>query len=128
MTKIILTPLEKAIASLRLALAQEKNEFIRDAVIHRFEYTYELCWKMLRRQLIADIGAESVNELSRKDLFRIAAEHGYISDPLSWFGYHKARNESSHTYNEKIAEEVYCAAEDFLPSAETLYSKLASAE
>jgi len=60
---LILTPLTKAVASLELALVQPKNEFVRDAVIQRFEYTYELCWKMLRRYLISDIGVEEVNRL-----------------------------------------------------------------
>lgn len=40
---LILIPLQKAVASLELALQQPKDEFIRDAVIQRFGYTYELC-------------------------------------------------------------------------------------
>ncbi len=124
MTGIILTSLEKALHSLHRALQQEKNEFIRDAVVQRFEYTFELCWKMLRRQLIEELGSESVNGLSRKDLFRISAEQGLISDPVHWFAFHKARNETSHTYNEEVAEEVYRVAETFLPEADALYSIL----
>lgn len=33
-----LTSLRSAVSSLEAALAQEKNEFIRDSVIQRFEY------------------------------------------------------------------------------------------
>ena len=44
-TRLDLSPLRTALASLDLALAQSKNEFIRDSVIQRFEYCYELSWK-----------------------------------------------------------------------------------
>ncbi|WP_250657412.1 nucleotidyltransferase substrate binding protein [Alkalimarinus coralli] len=121
---LILTALSKAVCSLELALAQPKNEFIRDAVIQRFEYTYELCWKMLRRYLISDIGVEEVNRLPRKDLFRVAAEKQIITDPVCWFTYHKARNETSHTYDENKAEETYSIASKFCDDAKALLFRL----
>jgi len=64
---IILTTFEKALLSLEKALEQPKNEFIRDSVIQRFEYTYELAWKMLRRFLVADVGSEALAPLTRKN-------------------------------------------------------------
>ena len=49
--------LTKAVASLTAALQEAKvrpgDEFVRDASIQRFEYTYELCVRSLRRQLEA---------------------------------------------------------------------------
>jgi nucleotidyltransferase substrate binding protein (TIGR01987 family) len=117
---LILTPLRKAIASLCAALAQPKDEFVRDAVIQRFEYTYELAWKSLQRRLTEDLGSEAVAPLSRRDLFRLAAERALIDDPLPWFEYHKARNITSRTYNERIAEEVYVVAQAFLGDVESL--------
>lgn len=121
---LILTPLQKATASLASAIAQPKNEFIRDAVIQRFEYTYELAWKFIKRDLSEDVGSEAINGLNRKDLFRIAADKGLINDPLPWFTYHKARNETSHTYNEKTAEETYIVALQFVKDAQYLLNKL----
>ncbi len=123
---LILTPLKKAITSLDMAVAQPQNEFIRDAVIHRFKYTYELCWKFIKHDLSEDLGSESIVILSRKDLFRVAADRGMIKDPLNWFTYHKARNETSHTYNEKIAEQTYEIAILFLPDAQALLAMLES--
>ncbi|MFC6669705.1 nucleotidyltransferase substrate binding protein [Marinobacterium aestuariivivens] len=116
--------MEKAVASLALALKQPKDEFIRDAVIQRFEYTYELCWKMVRRQLIEDQGEASVVMLSRRELFRMAAEYGLIDNPQNWITYHRARNETSHIYDESKAEEVYRVAVSFLPDAEKLKEEL----
>ncbi|WP_299199300.1 HI0074 family nucleotidyltransferase substrate-binding subunit [uncultured Amphritea sp.] len=121
---LILTPLQKVTESLANAIAQPKNEFIRDAVIQRFEYTYELAWKFIKCDLVDDVGSEAINGLNRKDLFRIAADKGLITDPLPWFSYHKARNETSHTYNEKIAEETYKVALQFVIDAQYLLHKL----
>jgi len=123
---LILTPLVDATKSLALAIEQPKNEFIRDAVIQRFEYTYELCWKFIKRDLTEDLGSEAINMLSRRDLFRTAADRGLISDPLPWFTFHKARNETSHTYNKKTAELTYSVALEFLPCAQALVSILES--
>ena len=52
--KLILTSLENAVASLQDALneyAKEKDAYVRDAVIQRFGYTYELSHKLLKRHL-----------------------------------------------------------------------------
>ena len=54
-TVIDFSSLEKALASLKRALDRSQgvpeDEELRDAVIQRFEYCYDLCWKMLKRQL-----------------------------------------------------------------------------
>jgi len=121
---LILTPLFNATCLLALAVAQPKDEFIRDAVIQRFAYTYELCWKFIKRDLSEDLGAETINMLSRRDLFRTAADKGLIADPVPWFTFHKARNETSHTYNKQTAEQTYLIALEFLPCAQALLDKL----
>ena len=118
---LILTPLQKALTLLKLALAQPKNEFTRDASIQRFEYSFELCWKMLKRFLAAEHGIE---EFNLKNLFREAGRQGLIDDVERWFGYLQARNLTSHTYNEKTAEETYAAAKDFAPDAAMLLTRL----
>ena len=62
---LILTPLENAINSLNIAFVEyqkdNSNEFVRDSVIQRFEYTYELCIKMLKRYL--ELNASSKGEV-----------------------------------------------------------------
>jgi nucleotidyltransferase substrate binding protein (TIGR01987 family) len=116
--------LQNALHSLDKALAEPLNEFVRDAAIQRFEYSYELCWKMLRRVLAEDQGIEAVSALSRRDLFRLAAEKRLIDDPLIWFEFHKARNETSHTYNEAKAQEVYDTTREFAVAAKHLMDAL----
>lgn len=120
-TALSLAPLKKAVLSLEKALAQAKDEFSRDSVIQCFEYTYELCWKSLKRYFFINAQLEESNV---KNLFREAARQGLIDDLEAWFGFHKARNLTSHTYNEDTAEEVYAAARKFAAHARALLAKL----
>jgi nucleotidyltransferase substrate binding protein (TIGR01987 family) len=114
----------QALEALRRALAQPKDEYLRDSVIQRFEFTYELGWKSLKRYLEEDEGTENVDILSRRDLFRLAAEKGLLDDPLEWFGYHQARNDTVHTYQVAKAEEVYATAARFQVAAGILLERL----
>ena len=44
-----LSPFEKALQSLVLVFKEKENAITRDAAIQRFEYTFELSWKVLKR-------------------------------------------------------------------------------
>lgn len=121
---IVLGPLERAAASLARALAQPRDEFSRDASIQRFEYTYELAWKAIRRALLNELGLVDVEGASRRELYRMAAQQRLVPDPAPWFGFHDARNRTSHTYNEATAEEVYVVAGEFLPAVQALLAAL----
>jgi hypothetical protein len=44
----LLSSFGKAHSQLTRALAQPKDEFVRDAAIQRFEFTFELFWKTLQ--------------------------------------------------------------------------------
>ena len=124
--KLDLTSLHAAVSSLEVALAQEKNEFIRDSVIQRFECTYELCWKFLARHLEQDQGAANIDKLSRRDLYRVGAEKGLINDAAAWFEYHTAGNITSHSYNVSVAEQVYQVAARFVTDAQFLLRSLSA--
>ncbi len=106
--KISTQALEKALDSLKRAVLQPKDEFSRDSVIQRFEYTFELSWKLLTKILEANAGSLSDNSV--KAVLREAARLGNIQNLSLWFEFHKARNITSHTYNEVTAEEVYAKA------------------
>ncbi len=121
--KIILSPFAKAITSLKKALNQPRNEYTRDATIQRFEYTYELSWKLLKRVLSEEYG---VKESLIKNIYREAGRKELIDDVKKWFSFHTARNLTSHTYNEQTAEETYAVAKLFIIEAENLLNKLVS--
>lgn len=114
---IQLDELKRAIRRLREALDLPKSDIIRDSVIQRFEFTVELSWKALQRYLKASGISES---LTPKNTFREAAKLGVVSDPEAWIRFIDARNLSSHTYKESLAEEVYARALILPPFAEEL--------
>jgi nucleotidyltransferase substrate binding protein (TIGR01987 family) len=121
--------LAKAVKSLDAALAAAKtrlnDEFVRDASIQRFEYTYELCIRSLRRQLeaMSDSPAE-IDGLGYRDMIRTGVERGLITSEEQWFGYRELRNITSHVYDPKKAEQVFSALPGFLRDAKKLHTQL----
>jgi len=124
-----LAPLQKALDSLLFAIERTEREqpddMLRDSVIQRFEYTYELCWKMLKRRLEMDVPSpESIDGMSFREMIREGAERGMIADPLVWFEYRQKRNLTTHTYDETVAKDVYLAAVAFARDAQALLAAL----
>jgi len=125
-----LTPLSKALDRLVFAIERTEREkieqgkpddMLRDSVIQRFEYTYELCWKMLKRRLEMDVPTpESIDAMSFREMIREGAERGMIDDPLAWFEYRQKRNLTTHTYDAAVASDVYQAVLVFANDAQLL--------
>lgn len=101
---------------------------LMDGTIHRFECTFDICWKLIQRWLKENRSREEAeNPRSRKDLFRMAARCSLIRDPLAWFEYGEARNLTSHTYNMEQADITYNLALRFAGDAAFLLKKLEEA-
>lgn len=134
--KLDLSSLRKAIESLEktLKVAENKelaaglNDDAKDAIraggIQNFEFTYELCWKFMRRWLGINVGSTYVDGVTRRELFRLSAENRLISDVEQWMEYHDARNETVHTYNEDTADDVFETSRIFLADAKKLLEAL----
>jgi nucleotidyltransferase substrate binding protein (TIGR01987 family) len=104
MTKISLDPLENALVQLERALAQPKDEFVRDSVIQRFEFTFELSWRTMQRFIELD---RPLPDTSTKTILRESLAQGLISDIDQWFEFQKYRNMTSHIYSQEVAEMIY---------------------
>ncbi|MEN9557920.1 MAG: hypothetical protein RL141_289 [Candidatus Parcubacteria bacterium] len=117
MAQLIIDSYQNAVASLKEALAQPKTAFLRDSVIQRFEYTFEMAVKLMKR-VLEQMPESGVDALSFNDLCRAAAEAGLVAHPEAWVEYREARNKTSHAYDENIAEAVYAVAQRFLSEAE----------
>lgn len=123
------SPFEKALASLQRVLERSRtipeDEDIRDACIQRFEYTYELAYKMLKRQLAQELPSrEELDLLPFKEVIRVGAERALIASPERWFDYRDKRNITSHTYDESKAREIYNILGDFAADAADLLTRL----
>ncbi len=134
--KLDLSSLRKAIESLEKTLKVAENKELaagldddaKDAIraggIQKFEFTYELCWKFMRRWLGINVGSTYVDGVTRRELFRLSAENRLISDVDQWMEYHDARNETAHTYNEDTADDVFETSRIFLADAKKLLEAL----
>lgn len=111
-------------AGLMASLDEVTRNAVRSGVIQHFEFTYELAWKFMRRQLEAELRKAAVDGVSRRELFRLAAEQHLIDDVEKWFGYHRARNETSQTYDPPVAAVVYASSLEFAGDAEALPARL----
>lgn len=126
---IYFSSMEKAVANLNRALDRamtaRDDEELRDACIQRFEYTFELSWKMLKRQLEQELPNQSeVDGFSYRQIFRIGAERGLVEDVEAWFDYRERRNITSHTYDEEKAARVFEALPAFAGHAGELLTRL----
>lgn len=130
-----LSSLQRAVQSLERAVNVAKtvikgnvdndfDEVIRAGVIQNFEFTYELCWKFMKRWLEMNGEGPAVDGATRKELFRMAAERQLIGDVEAWFQYARARNETSHTYNTRTAADVFESAKAFVKDAKSLLQRL----
>ena len=94
----------------------------RDGIVQRFEYTYELGWKVLKDYL-EYLG---YNELrGPTDVRQQAFKAAIIPDGIVWYQMQEGRNQSSHEYSsEKIDLLFTKITNDFLPALEQLQSAL----
>lgn len=128
--RLDLTSLRDALASLQRALTRwlgtdAQDEELRDACIQRFEYTFELSWKMLQRRLELDLpDARSVDAMSFRELMRSGGERGLIRDVDAWMVFRDKRNITSHTYNAAKAADVAAVLPSFAEHAGALLAEL----
>lgn len=106
---INIQPLLKAFKKFEAFRQNTKTEQEKAGAIQAFEYSFELCWKTMKKLL--EIRGRITN--SPKETFRIAALEGFIQDPEMWFDFLKKRNLTVHTYQEKEANEVVSIFKDF---------------
>ena len=128
--RLDLTPLANAIARLREGLARyvrdTSDDQVRDGLIQRFEFTYEISHKMLKRFLEATSANPSqFDTLNFQDLIRSANERNLLlGDWPKWRTFREMRAKTSHTYDEKVALEVVGHIAAFLEEAEHLHERL----
>lgn len=99
---------------------------IRDGLIQRFEFTYDLAHKMLKRALeLAAANPEAIDRMTFPDLVRTASEQGLIKSTWTdWRDWREMRNITSHTYDEAKALQVVAGIPAFLSEVQDLTRRL----
>lgn len=126
---ITITPLQKTFDSLNKGLARAMANLddleVRDGCIQRFEYTYELCVKFLKRYIQEESSTtENVDQINFRDLLRISSEIGLIREVNKWFAFREAKNNTNHAYNEVKAQEVFSVIPAFASEVQFFIEEL----
>jgi nucleotidyltransferase substrate binding protein (TIGR01987 family) len=128
--KLDLTSFISAITSFKEAIDKYNedttNSFVRDSVIQRFEYTYSLALKMIKRYLETNtLTQDEVDSFSFNDMIRVANENGLLLTDLEfWNKYREKRNITSHTYDVQKAKEVISVVNDFYKDVDYLLKQI----
>lgn len=129
-TKIDITPLTNALRRLEEGwtryAADTSDTQIRDGLIQRFEFTYELSHKMLKR-FLESVSAtpDEFDTMSFQDLIRSGNEQALLaSDWAAWRGFRDMRSKTSHTYDEGVAVAVVAGIPAFIEEARYLVDQL----
>lgn len=81
-----------------------KDEIVRDSLIQRFEFTYELTHKTLK-EAMKYLGVTLENSFPRT-IYKKAYVNNLISDDKVWINLLEDRNATSHIYNEALSDEI----------------------
>ena len=116
----LLSSFGKAHSQLTKALAQPKDEFVRDAAIQRFEFTFELFWKTLQ----AYCQMQGLDANSPRASLREAFRLGLMDDDSYYMAMLQSRNLASHTYEETVAETIYASLPTFADAMHAVVVKI----
>ena len=130
-TRPDLSVLQRALTRLVEGLARHRatpgDVQLRDGLVQRFEFTYEIAHTTLKRYL--EFAAASPGEIDRmtfQDLIRTANEQGVLRGEWpDWQGYRDMRGKTSHTYDEHVALEIVAGIPDFIDEVAILHARLA---
>lgn len=110
-----------AVEELAEVLKKEKDEFMRDSAIKRFELTFDLAWKTLKSYLEEEKGLVCH---SPKDCLRQSFQSGIIDYDDFWLEIVDSRNETVHAYDEKLADNIYQILPKILKYFQELLTRL----
>ncbi|MCG2725954.1 MAG: nucleotidyltransferase substrate binding protein [Elusimicrobia bacterium] len=116
----IFKSLKKSLERLKEILGEKRTIANRDSAIKRFEFTVELTWKTMQKFL----RNQKIICRSPKECLKESFKIGLIKDNPIWLEMLDDRNLTVHTYDEKLADEVYDRLSNYLPLFEEIKNNL----
>jgi len=95
--------LSRLTAGVKLSSERPLSELEQQGLIQGFEYTHELGWNVLMDYLEEQ---GFVGLIGSKGATREAFKNGLVEDGEAWMDMIKARNLTSHTYKEEVADDI----------------------
>jgi len=112
------------VAAVTLSRKRALSDLEAQGMIQGFEFTHELAWCVLKDYLEYKGFTEIVGS---RDATRLAFKNGLIEDGEIWMDMIKARNQTSHTYNESTANQITTDITDrFFPAFDMMAKRFAS--
>ncbi len=90
--------------AIEITQTRELTQLEKEGVIQRFEYTWELAWKVIKDYLEHE--GLVLDKITPASVIRTAFEAKIITHGERWMQALDARNKMSHTYNLKKFEET----------------------
>ncbi|WP_180682350.1 nucleotidyltransferase substrate binding protein [Tepidicella baoligensis] len=95
--------LERLTEAVQLAQQRPLSELEKQGLIQAFEFTHELAWNVMKDYFVYQ---GNNNITGSRDAIREAFKQGLVSDGEGWMETIKSRNQTSHTYNQTIADDI----------------------
>ena len=99
-----LAQFERALETLKKAMLPNPTDLEIDGAIQRFEYCFELAWKVMKICLEQN-GTTDIP--GPKIAIRKGFVAGFVDDESEWISILRDRNLTVHTYDEKTAREIF---------------------
>lgn len=93
-----------------------------DATIQRFEFTFELFWKLLKEIL----NKQGLEVQYPKDTIKAAFSSKIIDDEEAWMQMLLDRNITSHTYDEVLADIIFARIRTYVPIIRKAFDNVAN--
>ncbi|MDC0344933.1 nucleotidyltransferase substrate binding protein [Alphaproteobacteria bacterium] len=119
---LIIEDLAKANEQLQRAIHEPESDIVRDATIQRFEFTFELFWKTLKK-ILAYEGDPST---SPRETLKKAYQNKIIDDEVTFLQMLEDRNKTTHIYNQEMAQKIYTNIKDNAPKIDVAIKNLSN--
>lgn len=105
-----------------LANTRALSELEKQGLIQAFEFTHELAWNVMKDYFLFQ-GQSNIT--GSRDATRASFQQGLIEKGENWMEMIKSRNQSSHTYNQAVADDiVHKIMTLYHPSFQTFLKKM----
>ena len=104
-------------------VAEGNGDIVLDVAAKRFEFTYEMAWKALKRVL----DYLGIDARAPRPVFKEAYAQGLLTDEQVWLDMIEMRNLASHVYDEHEISRILVELERYLSAFDSLLSRLRQA-
>lgn len=113
----------RALTTLREIVDEPYSVIVRDAAIQRFEYSFEIFWKLIKEYLKT---REGIICNSPKSCFKEAFKTELLTEEETMDALLMTddRNLTTHTYHEEIADEIYHSIREYCKLMSVVHQRI----